>query len=625
MTPRPSTRRSTGLVAGAYLVLALLVLAPIWATHPSATSLCGCGDPAYSLWFMGFAAHAASHGASPLWTALQWHPVGVNVLDGATQLGLGIPLAPVSWAWGSVAALNVALALAPALSALGMYVLACRWVRWRPAAFVAGLLYGFSPFVLMNLAQAHLVVAMLVAPPLVVACLDELVVAQRRRPIRVGLVLGALVVWQFFVSLEVLLMTAVVVVAGLVVVGALALRRGAAPERRRHALVGLATATAVALVALAWPTWFALAGPAHVSGTYYPSAQLAATGARLRWLLVPTAPLEALSALAHRFGGYQGPTVPAEFVGPGIPLVVLGGLVAFRRDRRLWSAVAVGALGLVLALGAGPLRPWGLLEHLPLARNVVPVRFLVVAMGGLAAAVAVVLDRTVAAASARWPGRGPVVGLALAAVALLPIVVDLAPVLPLAGEPVAVPTWFRTPHRLGAHPVVLPIPVAFSAIQSALAWQSVPGFRFAMAGGDGPGSDLALAGRHRAAQAALMAVSGVFPAPALERGSAPAVAAALRDWRVTTVVLPLDGSLPPYDRAAAPAAAAALLTSATGRLPVRTDEALVWQVEPGRAPTALGRGRLDRCTVEGGRDPMGAARCALGLGRRAGLSAGGAT
>ena len=318
-----------------------------------------------------------------------------------------------------------------------------------------------------------------------------------------------------------------------------------------------------------------------------------------------------LQSFAARVGAYQGPTVPAEFIGPGVLLVVAGVLVAFRRDRRLLLLGGIGGLALLCSLGSGGLRPWGLLADLPLATDVVPVRFLVVALGGLAACLGLVLDHVVAGLSPRWPRRGPLVGVLLGIVALGPVAVDLAPAVPLTAEPVVVPRWFAATHRLGPHPVVLPIPVAFSALQSALAWQVVPGFRFAMAGGDGPGSDPAQAGTHRRAQEALMAVSGAFPPRRIDAASVPEVAAALHDWGVTTVVLPLDRGLPAYDRATEPVAAAALITAATGRAPTSEDGALVWTVDPTHLTAPHHLRRLGRCTVEGVHGPRDAARCVL--------------
>ena len=66
----------------------------------------------------------------------------MNLLANTGVLGIGVPLAPVTWVFGPIATLNVALTVAPVLSALGMFVLLRRWVHWVPAAFVGGLLYG---------------------------------------------------------------------------------------------------------------------------------------------------------------------------------------------------------------------------------------------------------------------------------------------------------------------------------------------------------------------------------------------------------------------------------------------------------------------------------------------------
>ena len=55
-----------------------------------------------------------------------------------------------------------------------MYALLRRWVRWAQATFVGGLVYGFSPFVVTELALNQLNIAFLVLPPLMVIALDGL-------------------------------------------------------------------------------------------------------------------------------------------------------------------------------------------------------------------------------------------------------------------------------------------------------------------------------------------------------------------------------------------------------------------------------------------------------------------
>ena len=80
---------------------------------------------------------------------------------------------------GPVASLNVASTITPALTAFTAFVVIRRWAPWTPAAFVGGLLYGFSPFVLSSLEFAHLMTAALMLLPLILAVLDEILIRQR--------------------------------------------------------------------------------------------------------------------------------------------------------------------------------------------------------------------------------------------------------------------------------------------------------------------------------------------------------------------------------------------------------------------------------------------------------------
>ncbi len=95
-----------------------------------------------------------------------------------------------------------------------MYILLRRWVSWAPAAFVGGLFYGFCPFILVSLTQGWFNLGTAFIPPLILLCLDELFLRQKRRPVLVGVVLGLLVVLQFFISTEILLIVAIVGVGG---------------------------------------------------------------------------------------------------------------------------------------------------------------------------------------------------------------------------------------------------------------------------------------------------------------------------------------------------------------------------------------------------------------------------
>src|SRR5580704_18399876 len=161
--------RSLLYAAAGYLFVSLIVWWHVWTGNPTTVTTCGCGDSSLFTWFLEWPAYALSHGHNPLYSTALFHPTGVNLLSNTAEVGIGVVLAPVTWLFGPVATLNVALLLAPALSALAMFILLRRWTSWAPAAFTGGLLYGFSPFILISLTDAHLMLGMAPVPPLIVA------------------------------------------------------------------------------------------------------------------------------------------------------------------------------------------------------------------------------------------------------------------------------------------------------------------------------------------------------------------------------------------------------------------------------------------------------------------------
>ncbi|MGB7052138.1 MAG: hypothetical protein WBG41_11260, partial [Acidimicrobiales bacterium] len=189
--PSPTTAHRHAVAIGGlfYLVVSLVVWWNVWA-HPSSTTTCGCGDPGLFMWFLAWPAHAIANGLDPLHSSAVFPPHGMNLLANTGVLAVGVVLAPVTWLFGPVTTLNVAMTASPVLSAMAMFVLLRRWVGWSPAAWFGGLLYGFSPFALTNLAAGHIMLGLLVVPPLIVLCLDELLVRQSRRPVATGVVLG---------------------------------------------------------------------------------------------------------------------------------------------------------------------------------------------------------------------------------------------------------------------------------------------------------------------------------------------------------------------------------------------------------------------------------------------------
>ena len=618
---RGSLPALTMALAG-YLALSIVLWWGVWSSHPTSITTCGCNDPSLFAWFLEWPAYALAHGHNLFYSTALFHPVGFNLLSNTGVLTLGVPLAPVTWLFGPIATLNVASTLGPALSALAMFWLLRRFVNWTPAAFVGGLVFGFAPFAIDNLAVAHLNTEVLALVPLMVGCLDELLVRQRRRPAVTGGVLGLLVVAQFFLSTEMLVIVAIgaVLGVGLAVAYAAVRRRGELAGRLPHALRGLAVAALVSLVALAYPLWFALEGPAHLSGLVWPTLQPGTGGIvlgdlwHLRFMSQPAVRL---------FAGYQGAALPqGEYLGLGLLIVVGAGLVIWWRDVRLWLFGVLGLVTVALSLDVHSRSwvPWRVLAHVPLIQNVTVARFFAATTLCAAALVAVVVDRTHEAAAAglrravtRLSERhaplpaaavrsalAAVVALAVAAVATVPMASALADNVPLTVASVMVPRWFAdvAPH-LPAGQVVLAYPPPVTG-GSAMTWQAVDSLHYAMATGAGPESIPARAGRERAGLDVITSASEIFstPKPATA-ANVEAVRRALAGWGVTVVVVPDPRLLVPrYDRTSSTAAALGLFTAALGRPPRWRDDAWVWSdvTAPGpRLPIATGA--FNRCAT----------------------------
>jgi hypothetical protein len=612
------------LAGGIYLVLAVLLWWNVWTSHPTSTTTCGCGDSSLFTWFLAWPAYAISHGLNPLYSTAMFHPTGVNLLSNTAEVGFGVVLAPVTWLFGPIATLNVALTLSPALSALAMFVLLRRWVSWSPAAFAGGLLYGFSPFVLISLTDAHLMLGAAFVPPLMVLCLDEIFVRQRRGPVATGMVLGVLAAVQFCIGTESLVIVAIGAGIGLVlmVVYGWVRDRDAVRSHARHAIVGSVSGVATGLVLLIYPVWFAFAGPGHLSGSIWGSPLISYGGANLKDYFLPEPASAGLLAMDHRWGGYQAPTLSGQYFGLGLVIVLVVGCILWRRDRRLWlfGAVSVIAVFLSFGLGLHNWTLWRLFVRFPLMENVIPSRFLLVTYFAVAVMLALIIDHAHADVRQWWAtnsggehrpvgggnrvgGRvAAIVGIGIALIAIGPIAAYYSAGLPFTTRAVVLPTWYRTvAPTIPDHQVLLSFPVPFDLAQSAMTWQAVNGMHYSMVGGGGPDSILKRAGPERAGQT----IIGNYSISAGPSDATPeevtAVRHALDGWGVTMIVVPDQSGLPLYERVTQARSIVVLMTAATGQRPVRQAGAWVWTgVDRAGPPVSSTSGALARCNPGAG-------------------------
>jgi hypothetical protein len=414
--------------------------------------------------------------------------------------------------------------------------------------------------------------------PLILAVLDEILIRQRHRASWSGVLLGLLLFAQFFLSSELLAIAVVVIlicIVALVVAGLVGDRQGL-QRRAPHAAEALVVGGVVGAGLLAWPVWFALEGPAHLSGLIWPNVGVIGGYVPASFVTTEYPPR------LHSFlplSGYSGPPLAsAAYLGWGFLLVIAGGLAAFWRARRLWFFTFVFAVCVVFSLGErrGQWEPAWIFSRIPVIDNVIEQRFM--AIGFLAAAVilAVVLDRVHHAVPDWW---GAFASLLVTAVALAPMALIFGGRLPFTMQAVVLPRWYtEVAPTLPPGRVLLSYPAPFSGLQSAMAWQAVNDISYSQAGGGGPQGVQRRAGSAAAGFGLLsnLGLGQLAPPPAGTPAQLAAVRHALSVWKVNTVVVATDPALPTTQLGRDTLYAAAFMTAALGEAPTLQAGAWVW-------------------------------------------------
>jgi len=598
------TRRPPGwlLVFLIYLALGVFVWWHAWSGGPSVTMAGGSPDPAQHLWSLAWALHAIERGANPFFTRAIYAPEGANLLDNSSILAVGVMFAPVTALFGPIVSFNVAVTLAPVASSVAAFFAINRHARWQPAAFVGGLCYGFGPFAATDLRFGHLHLTFLAVPPLICLALDDLFVRRRRPPLRVGVILGVLVIVQFFISTELLALT---VIIGFTAVAVLALtHRSQALAAARFAAPGLATGFCVAAAALAYPAWFAVSGPRHFTGPVFSSINnLTAT---LAASVVPHGELPGVRFISGGNGAY---------LGAPLLLVLVVARFVWRRDATLRFAMVMAAIAYLASLGStlrvtqastGIPLPASVFSHLPVLDSIIPSHFGVFVDFFVGMALAVVLDRIhdgelgalaglagrrlagsdapagrrlgVSQAGARTPQLGLVCGVT-AAIALVPML--LLPPWPYPVRHVAEPPIFRQRAitSLGPGSIVMEYPTAFAADGAPLLWQAVGGITYELSDGYGlvPG-----VGGRATEQPPVDVLSLVFAAAAL--GTLKVPLSASTDLAIRHVIAQIHvAALVVTPGAKGSVLVTSVFTRILGRPTQRLDGAAVWLL-PGKRP-----------------------------------------
>lgn len=460
-----------------YLIAAMLMFGRPVLAHPTRDCIClaTSHDPGVYAWAMRWWPHALVHGMNPFYTKDLYAPVGINLAHGQLVPGAALALAPVTAAFGPLAAYNLAILLSPVLAAFSAFGL-CRHLTgalWP--SLVGGWLFGFSTYMLGQM-TGHLNLTLVFLVPAIVH-LTLLAVEGRMSRRRYLLALAAALTAQFAFSTEVLL--------GLTLFGGLAIAVGSAlaspPVRRglRSVIPAVAAAYALMAVLVSPYLYFQLRG----GGVQVLPKRAEMFSNDLLAFAFPTGFTRLgrsyFATLSHTFTA--GPVEGAAYLGlPLLAILAAYGLTEWRR-RRTRVLLALLGLALLASLGARlhvagvatiPL-PWALFDELPLVGGALPGRFVV--FGALAAAVMVAL----------WlaaPVRRPWLRWTLAGLAVLALLPNLS-ASAWHGRPY-VPAFFSgSAHEryLSKHDTVLVLPIGIAG--NSMLWHARADLDFRMAGG----------------------------------------------------------------------------------------------------------------------------------------------
>ena len=526
-----------------YLVVALLLTLPLWlAPQPR---LLGYGaDTAMHLWFLNWFPYAISHGISPFQTTIATHPASVSLLWNNADLVLALLTWPLFRLVPAAAAMDLIYVLVLAASAAAMAWQLRGHVRHPSSAWLGGLLFGFSPFALSELAAGHLTWVTTATLPLGWWAGERAWRAAKAERNRVGwgMVLGGWAVVQYWVSKE-LLTTTLLMAALLLLLNLRRVLRGGLPGWRQLWPVVLG-AVALFAILMAYPlisqvsSGVPLVRPTVVS----PSANVVDL---LEWLIPGYAQLMGIGpagALSLRFTGELLETDAYL----GLPLLALAAYVAWRQRTRGLVRLGAGlaAIAGLLSLGghlhvAGAVTgiplPWLLFEHLPVLAKAVPSRLTVFVVAGTACLLAAGWDSAVE----YLPARSRTLLLTVLLVPLLPSSGLMAGV---AGFPVYLPRVLQS-RALRALPhgaAVLTIPITTRQNHGlAMYWQSESGFRYSQPFGYllRPGAGGILTDNLRPSPLANLATALSLGDPHPSSTSAPAVRRQLRQLGIRALVL----------------------------------------------------------------------------------------
>ena len=471
------------LATATFVVVALYLTAPLWLNldHQLRDDP---QDQAFFEWMLAHGARVLTDGAYPFFSDRMNYPDGVNMMANTSVLAVSLPMTPVTLLFGPHVSFNVFLTLALALTGISWYfVLSRQFVSSRLAAWVGALFCTFAPSMVSHAGGHPNIVSQFLVPLIIWRTLR---LREPGRVVRNGLIMGGLLIWQAFINLEILFMTAVGL--GVFCLIMAISRRRTNPGETRDFGRGLVVAGTVTLGVLAYPLSVQFFGPQSYHGLPQFVRNFGADLAS--FTAYSSHSVAGNSVTAERLA--QNPAEENAFFGWGLVILFVGLLVWMRRSVAVLALGTVAVLFAAMSLGpriflnginTGIPGIWALLHSVPVLNSAVPTRWAMAIAPVVGILLAVGVQRAIDLVRAQPAARGPVrvAMITAVAMALVPLVPVQLKTTPMAPVPDFVTSGAWKQYVDDNHTVVT-LPLPDSSYPDPLRWTAMTGQDMRIAG-----------------------------------------------------------------------------------------------------------------------------------------------
>jgi hypothetical protein len=467
----PSLTWRDGLAIASFVAVALFLTAPLWL-HLDHELRDDPQDQAFFEWMLAHGARVLTDGVYPFFSDRMNYPDGVNMMANTSVLAVSLPMTPVTLLFGPHVAFIVFLTGALAITGVSWYlVLSRRLVRSRLAAWLGALFCTFAPSMISHAGGHPNIVAQFLVPLIIWRTLELRVPG---RALRNGLIAAGLVVWQAFINLEILFMTAVGL--GIFCAVMAVSRRRTHPGEATAFLRGIGVTAVVSLAVLAYPLAVQFFGPQSYKGLP-------------EFVRNFGADLASFTAYSQRSVS-GNPTIAAQlaqnaseenaFFGWGLVILFFGLVLWMRRSLVVLTLAGVALLFAALSLGpnvhldginTGVHGLWSVLHSVPVLNSAVPTRWAMAIAPVVGIVLALACQKASELARTEPAARGPVRAAMITAVAMA--LVPIAPT-PLETKPMSPVPEFVTSglwrQYVDENHAVVPVPLSDSDYPDPMRW-----------------------------------------------------------------------------------------------------------------------------------------------------------